>query len=191
MLAGLGYAEPPADRVSGFEVDLEQLRHLCTHDPSRSRWSNRDPSILRFWYRESALPLETWRFPFQYGNASRISPVDPPLALSSMALVRLDANGRLTHLVVVPPSARDGSGAAPPDWMALLARAGFDPPAWRTVAPERNPPSSLTPGQRGMEHGRTGPTSRCGSRPQPWQDGSCTSKRSIPGAVRHGHRRRC
>ncbi len=140
MLASLGYAEPPADRVSGFEVDLEQLRYLRTHDPSRSRWGHRDPSIVRFWYRESPQPLETWRFPFQYGNASRISPVDPPLALSSMALVRLDANGRLTHLVVVPPSALDGGGAAPPDWIAFLARAGFDPPAWRTVVPERNPP---------------------------------------------------
>jgi Protein kinase domain len=140
MLAGLGYAEPPADRVSGFEVDLEQLRYLRTHDPVRSRWGHRDPSIVRFWYRESAQPLETWRFPFQYGNASRISPVDPPLALSSMSLVRLDANGRLTHLVVVPPSALDGGAAASPDWNALLVRAGFDPSAWRTVAPERNPP---------------------------------------------------
>ena len=74
MLASLGYAEPPADRVSGFEVDLEQLRYLRTHDPSRSRWGHRDPSIVRFWYRESPQPLETWRFPFQYGNASRISP---------------------------------------------------------------------------------------------------------------------
>jgi hypothetical protein len=140
LLAGLGYAELPADRVSGFEVDLEQLRYLRTHDPARSRWGHRNPSVVRFWYRESAQPLETWRFPFQYGNASRISPVDPPLALSSMVLVRLDANGRLTHLVVVPPSALDGSAAAPPDWNALLARAGFDPSAWRAVGPERNPP---------------------------------------------------
>ena len=95
-LARLGYAERPVDRASGFEVDLEQLRYLRTHDPSRSRWSHRDPSFLRFWYRESPQPLESWRFPFQYGNVSRISPVDPPLELAGMTLVRLDPSGRLT-----------------------------------------------------------------------------------------------
>jgi eukaryotic-like serine/threonine-protein kinase len=139
-LARLGYAAPPADRASGFEVDLEQLRYVQTHDPSRAAWSHRDPSLVRFWYRESPQPLETWRFPFQYGNASRISPVDPPLALTAMALVRLDPAGRLMHLVVVPPSADEAMEAPNPDWAALLGRAGFDPPAWKAVAPERNPP---------------------------------------------------
>ncbi|HEY6363028.1 MAG TPA: serine/threonine-protein kinase [Vicinamibacterales bacterium] len=139
-LARLGYAEPPADRASGFEVDLEQLRYVQTHDPSRARWNNRDPSLVRFWYRESPQPLETWRFPFQYGNVSRISPVDPPLAVTAMALVRLDPTGRLMHLVVVPPQADDAMSAPAPDWAALLARAGFDPSVWKPVAPERTPP---------------------------------------------------
>ena len=139
-LIRLGHAEPPADRAAGFEVDLEQLRYLRTHDPWRSHWGHSDPSIVRFWYRESPQPLETWRFPFQYGNASRISPVDPPLALASMALVKLDPASRLTYLVVVPPSALESGGASTPDWAALLAHAGFDPSAWRSVAPERNPP---------------------------------------------------
>jgi hypothetical protein len=139
-LARVGYGEPPADRASGFEIDLEQLRYLRTHDPSRSHWSHHDPSVVRFWYRESPQPLETWRFPFQYGNVSRISPVDPPLALTAMALVRLDPSGRLTHLVVVPPSADDPNGASKPDWTALLTHAGFDSSTWKAVAPERNPP---------------------------------------------------
>jgi hypothetical protein len=140
-LARLGYVERPADRASGFEVDLGQLRYLQTHDPLRSRWNTRDPSFMRFWYRESAQPLESWRFPFQYGNVSRISPVDPPLETEGMALVRLDPSGRLTELVVVPPSAAEAVSAAPaPDWAALLARAGFDSAAWKAAAPERNPP---------------------------------------------------
>jgi hypothetical protein len=140
-LARLGYVERPADRASGFEVDVEQLRYLQTHDPLRSRWNTRDPSFMRFWYRESAQPLESWRFPFQYGNVSRLSPVDPPLETEGMALVRLDPSGRLTELVVVPPSAAGAvSAAAAPDWPALLARAGFDPAAWKAAAPERNPP---------------------------------------------------
>jgi serine/threonine-protein kinase len=57
-----------------------------------------------------------------------------------MALVRLDPTGRLTHLVVVPPSADEATSAQAPDWDALLARAGFDPSAWKTAAPDRNPP---------------------------------------------------
>ncbi len=140
-LARLGYAERPADRAFAYEVDLEHLRYLEAHDPSRSRWTQRDPSFLRFWYRESPQPLESWRFPFQYGNVSRISAVDPPLALAGMALVRLDPKGRLTELVVVPPSAAEAVGApSEPDWATLLALAGLDPAAWRTAAPNRNPP---------------------------------------------------
>jgi hypothetical protein len=139
-LAGLGYIEPPADRASGFEVDLEQLRYVQTHDPARARWSQRDPSLVRFWYRESPQPLETWRFPFQYGNVSRIGPADPPLAVTGMALIRLDPAGRLTHLVVVPPSAGEAVNVLRPDWTAFLARAGFDPASWKAVTPEQNPP---------------------------------------------------
>jgi serine/threonine-protein kinase len=139
-LARLGYAEPPADRASGFEVDLEQLRYVRTRVPSRASWSHRDPSLVRFWYRESPQPLEAWRFPFQYANGSRVSPVDPPLAQAAMALVRLDPSGRLTQVVVVPPGADDARSAAKPDWTTFLTRAGFDPAAWKAVAPERNPP---------------------------------------------------
>jgi hypothetical protein len=140
-LARFGYAQRPADRASGFEVDLEHLRYLQTHDPSRSHWSRLEPSFLRFWYRESPQPLESWRYPFQYGNVSRISPADPPFDLAGMTLVGLDSRGRLTELVVVPPSVAEAvSAPTEPDWMALLARADFDPSAWKTATPERNPP---------------------------------------------------
>jgi eukaryotic-like serine/threonine-protein kinase len=139
-LARLGYAAPPADRASGFEVDLEQLRYVRTRVPSRASWHGRDPSLVRFWYRESPQPLEAWRFPFQYANGSRVSPVDPPLTVTAMALVRLDPSGRLTQVVVVPPSADDDRSAAKPDWAVFLTRVGFDPSAWTAVAPERNPP---------------------------------------------------
>ena len=152
-LAALGYSERSADRASGFEMDIEHLRHLRTHDPVGWRSERPDPSYLRFWYRESPQPLEAWRFPFQYGNVSRITPADPPLDIAGMALVRLDPGGRLTQLVVVPAAAggaasgpfdsgeqRLAQGRAAPDWTAFLRRAGFDPPAWRAMPPERTPP---------------------------------------------------
>jgi serine/threonine-protein kinase len=140
MLATLGHPQRPADRASGFEMDLDHLRHLQAQNPSGWRASVADPSFIRFWYRDSPQPLAAWRFPFQYGNVSRVTPADPPLAIAGMTLVRLDPGGRLTHLVVVPASAAHEAWRSVPDWPALLARAGFDPAAWRAAEPHRTPP---------------------------------------------------
>ena len=139
-LAALGYSGRPADLASGFEMDLEHLRHLRTQDPVGWRSQRPEPSYLRFWYRESPQPLEAWRFPFQYGNVSRITAADPPLDPAGMALVRLDPGGRLTQLVVVPAGTPGTPSAAAPDWAAFLRRAGFDPSGWRATASERTPP---------------------------------------------------
>jgi hypothetical protein len=139
-LAGLGYGERPADRASGFEIDLDHLQYLRKLDPVGWRSAKPDPSYLRFWYRQSPQPLEAWRFPFQYGNVSRITPADPPLEMAGMALVRLDPGGRLTQLIVVPAANGGVQGKTDVDWAAFLARAGFDPSGWRATAPERTPP---------------------------------------------------
>jgi hypothetical protein len=136
----LGYAEPPVDRASGFEADLDYLRYLQTQDRSRSRWDRHDPSFLRFWYRESPQPLESWRYVFRYGNLSRVDPVDPPLDLAGMTLIRLDPGGRLVQLVVVPTSTGDAVPAENPDWPALLKAGGFDPSVWKPVEPRSTPP---------------------------------------------------
>jgi serine/threonine-protein kinase len=140
MLATFGYHARPADWASGLEVDLDQLRHFQTQYPTEWRRLKPEPNFLRFWYRESPQPLEAWRFPYQYGNVSRITPIDPPLDTAGMALVRLDPSGRLTQLLVVPPSAAAAASVLQPDWTAFLAQAGFDSSAWRASQPERNPP---------------------------------------------------
>jgi serine/threonine-protein kinase len=140
LLAALGHPQRPADRASGFEMDLDYLRYLQAQNPSGWRASLPDPSFIRFWYRDSPRPLEAWRFPFQYGNVSRVTPADPPLAIAGMTLVRLDPGGRLTHLVVVPASAAEDTGRSEPDWPALLARAGFDSAEWKPADPQRTPP---------------------------------------------------
>jgi serine/threonine-protein kinase len=139
-LASLGHAGQPVDRASGFEVDPEQLRYVRARDPLRWRSARHDPSVVRFWYRESPRALEAWRYPFQYGNVSRVTPADPPLQIAGMALVRLDSRGRLTHLLVVPAAAGTGGRGAEPDWPSLLTSLGFDPKAWTPAAPRRNPP---------------------------------------------------
>jgi serine/threonine-protein kinase len=140
-LVRFGYSESPADHAAGFEADVDYLRYLQRHDHSRSRWDRADPGFFRFWYRQSPHPLESWRFPFNYGNFSRVGPTDPPLDLAGMALVRLDPSGRLVQLVVVPPPVEEAAGAAPtPDWPALLVPAGFEPSTWKPVAPRWTPP---------------------------------------------------
>jgi hypothetical protein len=84
-----------------------------------------DPSLLRFWYRESPQPLETWRFPFQYGNVSRVSPVDPPLALTAMALVRLDPTGLFIFFPVTGNLRAWYAGAGVTALLVLAALALF------------------------------------------------------------------
>ena len=140
MLARLGYVNRPADRASGFEVDVDQLRYLRTSVPARASWHDLNPSVIRFWYRESPQPLEAWRFPFQYANGSRVSPVDPPLTVGSMALVRLDPSGRLREAIVVPPNDAGAVRGPAADWASVLAAAGYDPRAWTAAAPQRTPP---------------------------------------------------
>ena len=140
MLAAFGYGARPADWASGLEVDLDQLRHVQTQYPTGWRSLKPEPRFVRFWYRESPQPLEAWRFPYQYGNVSRITPIDPPLDTAGMALVRLDPSGRLTQLLVVPSSATAGTPVLQPDWTAFLTQAGFDSSAWQASQPERNPP---------------------------------------------------
>jgi serine/threonine-protein kinase len=138
VLSALGHRDRVADRASGFEIDLPQLQYLQQRNPTRWRSEIPDPSFLRFWYRESPQPIGAWRFPFLYGNISRVAPGDPPLDAVGMSRVRLDPEGRITELVVIPPPA--GTAPSPPEWNVLLARAGFDPAALTPSEPSRNPP---------------------------------------------------
>jgi hypothetical protein len=96
---------------------------------------------LRFWYRESPQPLESWQFVMRYGNFSRVDPVDPPLDVAGMARVKLDPTGKLLDLIVVPPPVEEsvGSGGTP-DWAALLTAGGYDHTVWHPVVPRHTPP---------------------------------------------------
>jgi serine/threonine-protein kinase len=140
LLSTLGHTGPSADRAFGFEVDLDQVREQRRRDPVGWRSARADPSFLRFWYRESPQPLEAWRFPFLYGNVSRLTATDPPMDLAGMTLVRLDPTGRLAELVVVPPADAPAADRHEPDWAAVLAHAGFEPAAWTSTTPARQPP---------------------------------------------------
>ena len=96
LLASLGRRETVADRASGFVVDVPQLQHLEAQDPVHWRSQTTSPSFLRFWYRESPRPLEAWRFPFLYGNVSRITRYGPA-ARSGGDVAGALRPGRPTH----------------------------------------------------------------------------------------------
>jgi hypothetical protein len=55
---------------------------------------------------------------------------DPPLDVSAMTRLVLDAEGRLLSFVAVPPQLDDSAGPWPePDWQPFLREAGLDPAA--------------------------------------------------------------
>ena len=90
---------------------------------------------IGFLYRQSPRPMVAQNF------ERRVVSDDPPLLVSGMADVTLDATGRLTQLVVVPPRREaPASGAPAVDWSRFFQHAGVDPSSLLTVRPEWTAP---------------------------------------------------
>ena len=139
ILASLGYPGPPRDSTRGFSRDTSYIDHLMAGTRSGS-WlellARGEPSVVRFWYRESPhhlLPHRTTEF-FPADH-------DPPAVVPGMVGLELDTRGRLRQLEAVPPEFEDSNGSdTPPDWGPLLAAAAFDPAALSPVPPRWSPP---------------------------------------------------
>ncbi len=118
----LGYADR-SDSAWWFERWYAPLRYLADHKLStawRGEMGGWGPPLL-FRYRQSPLPLAA-------GNRDSIARLDdPPLAVSGMVSVTLDAKGRLQALEAVPVQF-EKSPAPPnsPNWPALFTEAGLD-----------------------------------------------------------------
>jgi serine/threonine-protein kinase len=138
VIQKLGYQDPPADTVSGFDLDDEYLARLARSTPSSNRWDRlrtAPPFAIGFWYRQSPRALQP------YSDAAlRPSLDDPPPLVSGMVGVRLDPAGRLLQLEAVPPE-HDATLSPSPntDWSPLLSAAGFDPEHLRVAQPEWSP----------------------------------------------------
>ena len=121
VLKRLGH-EAGGDSAYAFDWDRDDLAYMR---------GNASSAALTFFYRQSPRTLVA---------ANRDGVVrrdDPPLTVSDMAEVLLDARGRLLSYAAVPPqreSARE-SGREP-DWSGLFEEAGLDPATFRRVAPE-------------------------------------------------------
>jgi serine/threonine-protein kinase len=138
----LGYTEPYADEAFSFSFQGDYLNYVEEHDKSPDRWnalaSGRPASIV-FWYRQSPRQMRAQRF-FSSIGGGEVTTFDPPMYLSGMVLVILDMQGRLLHLEAVPPQKDTPTEkVVVPNWPSLLAAAGLDPSAYRSVPPEWTP----------------------------------------------------
>jgi protein kinase-like protein len=130
-IAKLGYSDRPADTARGFLVLPDYIFYVLRTDHSLRRWdalSNPYFPSLRFWYRTSPRPLET------FGSEWRASLGDPPMTVSNMASVVLDMEGHLTQFTTVTPQVDDRQDASPAvNWKSFFDAAGLDPDTFKSV----------------------------------------------------------
>jgi serine/threonine-protein kinase len=138
IIRTLGYTDPPSDSEFGFDLEQAYVDHLAREQTAHPGWgtlSSGPPYAISFWYRQSPrpiVPVDLGGFPSLYD--------DPPLSTSGLIRLRLDPEGRLRKLEVVPPEQETTSAtAAAPDWNPLLTQAGFDPAALKPVEPAWSP----------------------------------------------------
>jgi serine/threonine protein kinase len=139
----LGYTDPPADRVYGFNVNSDYFRYVLDHDRSPTRWnqlSTAQPAALYFWYRQSPRYL----VPTNHLE-ERASQEDPPPTVSGMVNVSLDTLGRLVKFEAIPPQVdqaeiaspssnvqsqksaiQNSQSEIPANWSLLFEEAGLD-----------------------------------------------------------------
>ena len=81
------------------------------------------PTPIQFVYRASPITLES-----QERSKLSVEPLDPPINVRGMTMVRLDLKMRLSRLLAVPPVTEEGATInQEPDWETLLEYAGIAP----------------------------------------------------------------
>ena len=145
LIRSFGYTSEPADEASWWDRRYDYLSYRAAHEPSTRWWrslARTEPHPWWFWYRQSPRFL----VPENPFGEPPIRPTDPPLEVSGMVNLALDARGNLMRLRAVPPQV-EGKGAsaespAAPDWKPLFAAAGLDferfspsPPRWLPSEP--------------------------------------------------------
>ena len=115
----VGVVDPPTDRAGWFESSHDTAGYCG--------------APVCFVYRQAPRFLEP--------RSGAVRRDDPPLQVPGMVRVVLGAEGRLVRYSAVPPEFDDTRHPAPPpDWMPLLAEAGFDPAELSPSEPRWTPP---------------------------------------------------
>jgi Protein kinase domain len=137
-IAHLGYPDRPADSWHTFDADVPFLNYAQSHDhpPDWTRIYQSRPSVLVFRYRQSPYLLSSTRFHTDQLTPGMVDSTDPPVEMSGMINVTLDAQGRLLRFLAIPPQRID-KPAAPqsPDWKPFFAAADLDPSAFQSADP--------------------------------------------------------
>ena len=129
LIRSFGYTAEPADEASWWDRRSDYLNYRAAHEPSTRWWrslARTEPHPWWFWHRQSPRFL----VPENPFGEPPIRPTDPPLEVSGMVNLALDARGNLMRLRAVPPQV-EAQGASPesptaPDWKPLFAAAGLD-----------------------------------------------------------------
>jgi serine/threonine-protein kinase len=142
ILQRIGYPTPPsADSASEFTWYSEFIDWVKSKDKPRPDWDrlfSQEPSLLRFWYRESPATMVGVEFHNDLLTPGVITSDDPPITLSGMTYLELDHKGHLMYFEGRPPQVLEPMDAAKspaPDWNALFAAAGVDPAQLQPAEP--------------------------------------------------------
>src|SRR5580765_1749069 len=131
ILAQIGYAAPPRDHAAWLGRDYEPMLWRSRHETS-THWRHdcaaAGPPVVLTYRQSPRLMLP------QSGGA--VSGEDPPVSISGMVNLAVDARGRLRGLTVMPPQIDSAAAAAEPRYTAeLFALAGLDTAKFHEVPP--------------------------------------------------------
>ena len=133
----LGYADAPADLVSGFTYDRSYLNWNRRNAKGEAPWralSEARPAVLVFWIRTSPVAMAAWQ------GLSIVDENDPPLEIAGMTRMTLDTKGRLVAFAAVASQLESKAPAPQPtDWASLFTAAGLDIAAFTSATPARTP----------------------------------------------------
>ncbi len=137
----LGYRERPADTAVWWERQYDYLRYRADRLPSPRRvreLETIEPHPWWFWYRQSPRQL------LPASGGQRVRADDPPLDVSGMINLAVDARGNLVRFHVVPPQIDESKGPwAEPDWTALFREAGLEPGSFTSSGLKWVPPMAF------------------------------------------------
>jgi Protein kinase domain len=140
LIRSFGYVDAPADTAWWWERQYQYLKYRAAHIPSPRRvreLAQVVPHPWWFWHRQSP------RYLVPANGGAAVGTTDPPLEVSGMVNVALDARGNLMRLRAVPPQVETpGAPGREPDWRPLFSAAGLDvarfapsPPRWLPSEP--------------------------------------------------------
>jgi len=146
IIVRLGYEKRPLDSAYGLYNNRDLIESIEKNDKPRPDWNrvlSGRPSLLQYWYRQSPRYMIPTDFYDLMLTPGIMQSDDPAEIVSAMVHVELDPQGRLIHLLAIPPEVESPASAAsaPFDWNVLFAAAGLEQsqfqsaqPIWNTLA---------------------------------------------------------